>query len=122
MNTTILSYINTLFTDAGINYSYMVKSGEVVYPYFVGSYLESPEETESGEMAITFSLDGWTKNSWLELEEAKELLAEEFRNHSAIVDGYGVAIIYSDSTPVAQDDAELKRIQINFDIRIWRHK
>lgn len=122
MNSKILAYLNKLFSDTGINYSFMRKNGDVSYPYFVGDYLEQAEATESGEMRVTFNLNGWTDNSWLELEKIKENLADKLRNVEAIVDNYGVAVLYSNSIPIPIEDDELKRIQIVFEVHIWRYK
>lgn len=122
MNTVVLAYISDQLSALGLNYSLFVKNGPVTYPYFVGSYVEQEEATESGEMKAVFTLDGWTNGSWLELENIKKKLADTFRNLTGIVSGYGVSINYSSSTPIPQEDAELKRIQINFDIRIWRYE
>lgn len=122
MNSKILAYLNKLFSDTGINYSFMRKNGDVSYPYFVGDYLEQAEATESGEMRVTFNLNGWTDGSWLELEKIKENLADKLRNVEAIVDNYGVAVLYSNSIPIPIEDDELKRIQIVFEVHIWRYK
>ena len=122
MNSKILAYLNKLFSDTGINYSFMRKNGAVFYPYFVGDYLEQAEATESGEMRVTFNLNGWTDGSWLELEKIKENLADKLRNVEAIVDNYGVAVLYSNSIPIPIEDDELKRIQIVFEVHIWRYK
>ena len=122
MNSKILAYLNKLFSNTGINYSFMRKNGAVSYPYFVGDYLEQAEATESGEMRVTFNLNGWTDGSWLELEKIKENLADKLRNVEAIVDNYGVAVLYSNSIPIPIEDDELKRIQIVFEVHIWRYK
>ncbi len=122
MNDEILAYLNHAFLDIGINYSFMRKNGKVSYPYFVGDYIESQEATESGEMRVTFNLNGWTKGSWMELETIKQKLANKFRHFTGMVDGYGVLIMYSNSTPIPVEDSELKRIQIVFEVHIWRNE
>ena len=122
MNTAVLAYISNQLSALGLDYSLFVKNGPVTYPYLVGSYVEQEEATESGEMKVVFTLDGWTDGSWLELENIKKILADTFRNLTGIVSGYGVSINYSSSTPIPQDDAGMKRMQINFDIRIWRYE
>lgn len=122
MNTKILIYLNNLFSNLGINYSFLRKNGIVSYPYFVGDYVESPEATESGEMAVTFNLNGWTRGSWIELEEVKEKIADNLRFVTDIIDGFGVSVMYGNSTPIPEEDAELKRIQIVLEVRIWRNK
>lgn len=122
MNDEILAYLNRAFSDIGINYSFMRKNGKVSYPYFVGDYVESPEATESGEMRVTFNLNGWTKGSWMELEIIKQKLANKFRHFTGMLDGYGVLIMYSNSTPIPVEDSELKRMQIVFEVHIWRNE
>ena len=122
MNDEILAYLNRAFSDIGIDYSFMRKNGKVSYPYFVGDYVESPPTTESGEMRVTFNLNGWTKGSWMELEIIKQKLAKKFRHFTDMVDGYGVLIMYSNSTPIPVEDSELKRIQIVFEVHIWRNE
>lgn len=121
MNTNVLAFISSQLSALGIDYSLFTKNGPATYPYFVGSYVEQEEATESGEQKVVFTLDGWTDGSWLELEQIKKRLADTFRSLTAMVDGYGVSINYSSSTPVPQEDVEMKRIQINFDVRIWRY-
>ncbi len=121
MNTEILAYLNRLFTEIGIDYSFMRKNGKPKYPYFVGEYIESPEANESGEEKVTFTLNGWTNGQWSDLETVKNNIAVSLRNHTAIVKGYGVAIYYNNSTPISTEDYELKRMQIILDIRIWRN-
>lgn len=122
MNPKILAYLNSVFSGLGIDYSFLRKNGKITYPYFVGEYAEQPEANESGQMNVTFILNGWTKGSWLDLEKIKEQIADSLRSVVTTVDGYGVGIFYGNATPIPEEDAELKRIQITLDIRVWRNK
>ena len=122
MNETVLGFISKLLSSLGINYQFMQWNGEPQYPYFVGVYSEAPELDESGEMRIDFILSGFTRGSWLELEEAKTKIAEGTRDVRAVIDGIGIAVFYSSSIPVPEETDELKRIQITLDVRVWRTK
>lgn len=122
MTPEVLAYINGLISGLGLDYSFLQKNGEVSYPYFVGEYSEQPEPDECGQMSCTFILNGWTRGSWLELEKAKNMIAESLRSVTAIVGGYGVGIFYGSSEPIPEEDAELKRIQITLDVMIWRNR
>lgn len=122
MNPEILAYLNSVFSGLGIDYSFLRKNGTVTYPYFVGEYAEQPEADESGQMNITFILNGWTRGSWLELEEAKEKIADSLRSVVTEVGGYGVGIFYGSASPVPEEDAEMKRMQITLDVRVWRNR
>lgn len=96
----------------------------VVYPYFVGEYQESEPMTEDGHQETTFMLNGFSRGSWADLENAKERIETFFnRVQGNIVmaeDGSAVAIFYSDALIVPTGDAELKRIQINLKIHEWK--
>ena len=96
----------------------------VVYPYFVGEYTETESTTEDGLQETTFLLTGFSRGTWLELEEAKEKIENYFNQvsgHTVISDsGSGVAIFYAHSLIVPTGDAELKRIQINLSVKEWK--
>ena len=73
-----LAFISDSLEAAGINYSFQEWSGNVVYPYFVGDYIESSSDGEKGETQSRFILTGTTNSSWLSLEAQKEKLREIF--------------------------------------------
>ena len=100
MNPKILAYLNSVFSGLGIDYSFLRKNGKITYPYFGGEYAEQPEANESGQMNVTFILNGWTKGSWLDLEKVKEQIADSLRSVVTTVDGYGVGIFYGNATPI----------------------
>lgn len=93
-------------------------------PYFVGEYQETESFTEDGLQESTFLLTGFSRGSWLTLEEAKERIEIYFNRvggRTVIADnGSAVAIFYAHSLIVPTNDAELKRIQINLNIKEWK--
>ena len=123
MNKEVLSLIATLMKSLGIRYSFLRYNAEdsgTEYPYFVGEYIENPEANEDGHMACDFILNGFTRGSWLSLEEVKTTVADYFRCYRTLTDNYGVSITYESAYPVPQEDEELKSIEITLTVHVWR--
>lgn len=93
-------------------------------PYFVGEYQETESFTENGMQESTFLLTGFSRGEWLGLENAKEKIENYFNRVSGKTviteNGSAVAIFYAHSMIVPTNDAELKRIQINLNIKEWK--
>ena len=125
MSKEILKIISDAMASLGLEYGFAEYAGDpVVYPYFVGEYTETESTTEDGLQETTFLLTGFSRETWLALEEAKEKIENYFNRvsgHTVITDsGSGVAICYAHSLIVPTGDAELKRIQINLRIKEWK--
>lgn len=122
-----LKIISDAMKFLGLAYAYMryevAEGEEAPETYFVGEYQEAEPTDESGLQETSFLLSGFSRGSWLALEEAKEAISAYFNKvggHTVIADnGSAVAVFYSDSLVVQTEDAELKRIQINLDVREW---
>lgn len=118
-----LNYIAGKLKAAEIPYCFEEWTKEIQYPYFVGEYTESEPMYEDGETDSTFILTGTARDSWLELERAKEKIINTFPHTgiSAILeDKTGIAVFYTSSMPVPTGTDELKRIQINLKVKEWR--
>jgi len=107
----------------GLNYAFMRWETEPEYPYFTGEYQEAESMTEDGLQESTFVLNGWTRGSWLELEQAKEKIENYFNRISGktvtTANGSAVAIFYANSLVIPTGTDELKRIQINLSVKEW---
>lgn len=122
-----LKIISDAMESLGLAYAFMrydVEEGEEApETYFVGEYEESEPTDESGLQETTFLITGFSRGSWLALEDAKEQISAYFNKvggHTVIADnGSAVAVFYANSLVVPTEDAELKRIQINLDVREW---
>lgn len=118
-----IKIISDAMREMGLAYKLGRFSGKAD-PYFVGEYQETESFTESGLQESTFLITGFTRGDWLELEEAKEKIENYFNRVSGktvITDnGSAVAIFYAHSLIVPTNDAELKRIQINLNIKEWK--
>ena len=74
----------------------------------------------------TFILNGFTRGTWLSLEESKNKIEQYFNKVSGKTviaeSGNAVAVFYSSSLVIPTGDAELKRIQINLTVKEWSVK
>lgn len=125
MSKQVLKIISDTMKALGIAYGFGEYSGNpVVYPYFVGEYTETEMFNESGLQESTFLLTGFSRGSWLDLENAKERIEKQFNRVSGKIgitdSGSAVAIFYSHALIVPTGDAELKSIQINLSIKEWK--
>lgn len=125
MSIETLGIVSGFMKTLGLNYEFMEWTSEPIYPYFVGEYQETPPQNEEGEEESYFILTGFSKGSWLQLEEAKRKIKEYFSKAGKIVtteSDSAVAIFYANSFPVPTGDAELKKIQINLTVKEWSVK
>jgi hypothetical protein len=127
MTKSTLKIIKKAMDTLGLEYCFMrYNKPKVVYPYWVGEYQENPPVSESGHSTSTFMLTGYHRGEWADFETQKERVENYFNKVSGKTvmaeDGSAVAIFYANSLIVPTGDAELKRIQINFDIHEWSVK
>lgn len=122
-----LQIISAAMESMGIEYGFGTYSGnadgEIVYPYFVGEYTESPPVYENGLQEATIMLTGFHRGTWAELEAAKEKIENYFNKVSGKTamadDGSAVIVFYNSALIVPKEDARLKSIQINLSVQEW---
>ena len=90
--------------------------------YWVGetNEVDSPNRTENGMQEISLILRGYTRGSYMLLEQEKEKIAKGVPITTVLDDGTGVVILYDYGTMVPTGDAELKSMKINMTIQEWR--
>ena len=125
MSKQVLKIISDTMNALGLEYGFGEYSGNpVVYPYFVGEYTEMEMFDESGLQESNLLLTGFSRASWLELEDAKERIEKQFNRVSGKIGiteiGSAVVIHYSHALVVPTGDAELKSIQINLRVKEWK--
>lgn len=125
MSTAALEYLANLFQSIGIPYEFVRwYSEELPDPYFVGEYIETPSMTkeENGFQESTFILRGYTRGTWLGLEQAKEKIEQNVPKTAILPNGNGLAVFYESASIVPTSDADLKSIKINLTIQEWKVK
>lgn len=124
MTSAALALVGSGMDVLGLNYAFMRWEDDPEYPYFTGEYQEAESMTEDGLQESTFVLNGWTRGSWYELEQAKEKIENYFGRVTGkrviTANGSAVAIFYANSLVVPTGTDELKRIQINLAVKEWK--
>lgn len=125
MSKNLLKVVSDGMTELGIEYEFGEYTKEpIVYPYFVGEYTETEPMTEDGLQETTFMLSGFSRGTWLTLENAKAKIENYFNKvYGKTVmadDGSAVAVFYGNSLIVPTGDEELKKIQINLQCKEWK--
>lgn len=128
MSKAVLNIIDSAMKSIGLEYGFGEyggnSNGKIVYPYWVGSYTETEPYTEDGLQESTVMITGFSRGSWLDLENGKEKIEKHFNRVSGKVgitsSGNAVAIFYAGALIVPTGDAELKSIQINLSIKEWK--
>lgn len=117
-----LKLINEVMKENHIPYAFMEWKEKLSYPYFVGNYSEVVSLNEDGETESTFTLTGFSRNSFFELMEYVTKIKDMFPAEGMVkaASGYGVAIFYETAFPIPSEDEDLERVQINLSIKEWR--
>lgn len=123
MTKNTLAMIARDMNSLGLNYSFMVFNDVPSYPYFVGAYTEVAPNTEDGYEETSFTITGFTRGTWSELEEVKAKIKKLYHpingRSEKHEDGSVSHVFYMDSFLVPKEDEELKSIQIDLTVKEW---
>ena len=120
---TALGIVTTELKNIDIPYEFMRWTPNVEDRYWVGEYSEAPTDTEDGYEEETLILTGTTKGLWSVLFQDREKIKDHFPTVGGLrksTDKGVVVIFYDNSFPVPTGEADLKRIQINLQIKAWK--
>lgn len=125
MSKNLLKVVSDGMTELGLEYEFGEYTKEpIIYPYFVGEYTETEPMTEDGLQETTFMLSGFSRGTWLTLENAKAKIENYFNKVYGktvmVDDGSAVAVFYGNALIVPTGDEELKKIQINLQCKEWK--
>ena len=124
MSVATLNFISSLMKRLDIPCEFMrwtAPDPEEGY-FFTYEYTELPTPTreETGKQDISIILRGFTRRSWLLLEQAKEKIEKSVAITAILPDGTGIAVFYDGANPVPTGDADFKSIKINLTIQEWK--
>ena len=123
--TEILQVIADAMESLGLPYAFMrFNKSPLPSLYFIGEYTEIAGTTEDGMRECTFMLTGYTRGTWIELEQAREKIEKHFSRaygYTAVTEsGTGLAISYANTLIVPTGDAKVKRMQVNLQVKEWK--
>lgn len=116
----VLAFINDEMGALGLPYAFGRWEGERPYPYWVGEYIESPRDDESGRRDVSFLLTGTARGTWAQLEEDREKIERAFNPVSGLSrvleSGRSVAAWYESATMLPSESEDIKRLKVNIKI------
>lgn len=119
-----LKFINDQMTAIVVPYEFMQWTSEVKYPYFVGEITEEPTMTEDGLEESTMLLTGFSRGKFIDLETVKEKIKSHFSPIYGLTgqtdSGSAIAVFFDGSFYIPTGEADLKKIQINLKIKLWK--
>ena len=119
-----LKFINDQMTTIGVPYEFMEWTSDVTYPYFVGEITEEPTMTEDGLEESTMLLTGFCRGKFIDLEEYKQRIKNHFSPVCGLTgqtdSGSTIAVFFDGSFYVPTGESDLKKIQINLKIKLWK--
>lgn len=119
-----LKFISEQMDALAVPYEFMQWTSDVAYPYFVGEITEEPTMTEDGLEESTMLLTGFHRGKFIDLETVKERIKSHFSPIYGLTgqtdSGSAIAVFFDGSFYVPTGEADLKKIQINLKIKLWK--
>ena len=119
-----LKFIDEQMTAIAVPYEFMQWTSAIQYPYFVGEITEEPTMTEDGRESSTMLLTGFCRGNYLDMEIIKEKIKSHFNPvyglRGTTESGATVAVYYENAFYVPTGEADLKKLQINLKIYVWK--
>lgn len=122
--TDVLAFVSDQMEMLGLTYEFMqMTKTPLTYPYWVGEVTEPENITEDGKCEPTVILTGFTRGSFLELEQQKTAIKDHFlHGQTTIKNGTAIAVFYGGSLTIPIEDDDLKKCQVNLSIKTWKGK
>ena len=119
-----LKFIKEQMEAIAVPYEFMQWTSEVKYPYFVGELTEEPASTEDGRESSTMLLTGFSRGKYVDMEIIKEKIKSHFSPvyglRGQTESGATIAVFYDNAFYVPTGEADLKKLQINLKIFLWK--
>lgn len=117
----MLAFMVQQMSQLEIPYEFWEWTDDVPTEYWIGEFLEEPTDTEDGKRSYTFVLTGTTRGSFLGLEQTRQKIEKHFRHGITDADANrGIAVHYSNATPLPTDAEGIRRLEINLSVTEWK--
>lgn len=115
----VLSYIDNALKGMGMPYEFGEWSQALRYPYFVGGFTETEHRFEDNYTAGIFEINGWTRESRMQLMVLADMMKKQFQDVQAIQDDTLIHITYDGTQDIPTGEDELYRITITLNVEEW---
>lgn len=116
----ILDFINTKLNEANISYEFGEWTSTVTYPYFVGTFSETENRYEDGYTTGTFTLDGWSRGTKIELLKAADTIKRLFADAREIAKSSAFHVHFGNILFIPTGEADLFRVSIILYTQEWK--
>lgn len=116
----VKKFIKEQMEFLGVPYEFGEWTSEIKYPYFVGEVNEPDPTTEDGLEEPYFILTGFNRGKYIDLEIIREKIKKHFQDLRASIDSGSIAVFYGGAFYVPTGEADLKKLQINLNIKTWK--
>lgn len=120
----VLEFIKQQMVILAIPYEFMEWTDDKIpSQYWIGELSDLPPNTEDGKETYTLILTGTTRAKWLDLINTVDAIKGHFPPVTGLrVDkgSFTIVVTYSNAFPVPTGEADLKRMQVNLEITIWK--
>lgn len=119
-----LKFINEQMGVIAVPYEFGQWSSDVKYPYVIGELTEESPYTEDGRESSTMLLTVFHRGKYLDMETVREKIKSHFCPvyglRGTTDSGSTVVVFYDTAFYVPTGDADLKKMQINLKIYLWK--
>jgi hypothetical protein len=119
-----LKFINDQMTAIAVPYEFGEWASDDTSMYFVGEITEEPTITEDGLEESTMLLTGFHRGKMITLLAVMERIKSHFSPVCGLTgqtdSGSSIAVFFDGFFPVPTGEADLKKIQINLKIKLWK--
>lgn len=115
-----IGFINEQMDILAVPFELNEWTQKVSYPYVVGEFTEDETTTEDGYEHTTVMLTGFHRGKYIVLEELKNKIKKHFHDLRASTDSGSIIVNYGGAFPIPTGEKELKKIQINLDVKEWK--
>lgn len=121
----VLEFIKNCMNETGLPYCFMRwNKKQIPNPYYVGEISQVPISTEDGGEEYAFILTGFTRGDWVRLLTDQETIKKKFPSIDGLTaileDGSSIAVFYTSSLLLNFENEEVKRVQHNIQIKLWK--
>ncbi len=118
--TGILQRIAKRLQEFNVPYEYGEWTGELVYPYFVGSMNEGSFRFEDNYTDGTFTINGWNTSSKLELIQMVDAIKVAFADWICAVDNCLYYVRFGNAQYIPSGEEGIYRVSITLNTGEWR--
>jgi hypothetical protein len=119
-----LKFIKEQMAAIAVPYEFLEWASDITYPYFVGEITEDPTMTEDGLEESTMLLTGFHRGKMIDLITVKDRIKSHFNPIYGLTgktdSGSAIVVFFDGFFPIPTGEADLKKIQINLKIKLWK--